>query len=104
MVGWDLNPGGERQGRGTAMTSWFVSTTRKIGAEIDWRLTECVDEEEAKAHASGALSRGCRVEAGTAPGVRPVRRIGWCAAHDWAQSSSDGSIMSLYRRLGEFAA
>ena len=49
------------------MTSWFVSTTRKVGAEIDWRLTECADEEEAKACASGALSRGCRVEAGTAP-------------------------------------
>ncbi len=86
------------------MTSWFVSTTRKVGAEVDWRLTECAGEEDAKAYASGALARGCRVEAGTTPGVRPERRIGWRAAHDWAQSSNDGSIMSLYRRLSEFAA
>ncbi len=86
------------------MTSWFVSTTRKVGAEVDWRLTECAGEEDAKAYASGALARGCRVEAGTAPGVRPERRIGWRAAHDWAQSSNDGSIMGLYRRLSEFAA
>ncbi len=86
------------------MSAWFVSTTRKVGAEIDWRLIECADEDEAKAYASGALSRGCRVEAGATPGVRPERRIGWRAAHDWAQSSNDGSIMSLYRRLSEFAA
>ena len=86
------------------MTSWFVSTTRRVGAEVDWRLRECDDEEQAKAYASGALSRGCRVEAGTAPGVRPQRRIGWRAAHDWAQSSNAGSIMSLRRRLSEFAA
>lgn len=86
------------------MTSWFVSTTRKDGAEIDWRLTECADEEQAKAYASGALARGCRVEAGTVPDVHPARRINWLAAHDWAQSSNGGSIMNLYRRLGEFAA
>ena len=86
------------------MGSWFVSTTRKVGAEIDWRLIECADEDEAKACASDALSRGCRVEAGAAPGVRPARRIDWRAAYDWAQSSNDGSIMGLYRRLSEFAA
>ncbi len=86
------------------MATWFVSTTRKVRDEIDWRLTSCATEEEAKAFASQALSCGLRVEAGTAPGVTPHRRIGWRAAHDWAQSSNEGAIKSLYRRLGAFAA
>jgi hypothetical protein len=51
------------------MASWFVSTTQKSGAEVDWRLTECAGEEEAKAYASDALSRGWRVEAGARLGA-----------------------------------
>jgi len=86
------------------MTSWFVSTTRSIGAEIDWRLTSPATEEEAKAFASQALSRGCRVEAGTAPRGEQGRRIGWTDAHDWAQSSNEGAVLNLFRRLDAFAA
>ena len=86
------------------MTSWFVSAVRKVGSQIDWRLTSYDSEEEAKAFAADALSRGFRVEAGTAPYVGRARRIAWRDAHDWAQSTNEGAIMSLYRRLGEFAA
>ncbi len=86
------------------MTSWFVATARSVGARIDWGLTSYDTEEEAKAFAAQALSRGFRVEAGTAPRGEPGSRIGWRDAHDWAQSSNDGAIMSLYRRLGVFAA
>ncbi len=85
------------------MTSWFVSTTRPVGADIEWLLTHCETEDEAKACASRALIRGLRVEAGTVPGIQPRERIGWRAAHDWAQSSNDGAIMSLRRRVGMFA-
>ena len=86
------------------MTSWFVATTRSVGGDVDWRLTEHGSEEEAKAYASQTLSRGLRSEAGLAPGLGRNRRIGWREAHDWAQSSNEGAIMSLYRRLGAFAA
>ncbi len=60
-------------------------------------------DSEAKACASEALIRGLRVEAGTLPGVEPEVRIGWRAAHHWAQSSNAGSIMSLRRHLNMFA-
>jgi hypothetical protein len=86
------------------MAAWFVSTTRKVGAEIDWRLRSFATEEDAKAFASDALSCGFRVEAGTTPGVAPRRRVGWRDAYDWAQSRNDGAIKSLYRRLDAFVA
>ena len=86
------------------MTSWFVSTTRKVGDETEWRLASFDTEEEAKTYASQALARGFRVEAGTAPRDKQGRRIGWREAHAWAQSSNDGTILSLYRRVGSFAA
>ncbi|MGO9419942.1 hypothetical protein [Roseiarcus sp.] len=81
----------------------FPATMRKVGADIDWRLTSFATEKEAKAFAAQALSRGFRVEAGTAPSAGPSRRIGWREAHDWAQSSNEGAIMSLHRRLAAFA-
>ena len=86
------------------MPSWFVSTIRAVGDEVEWLLTPCETEDEAKACASRSLARGLRVEAGTLPGVEPRARIGWRAAHRWAQSSNAGSIISMRRRLGEFAA
>ena len=89
--------------QGTAMTPWFVSTTRPVGVDIEWVLTACATEDEAKVCASQALVRGLRVEAGTIPGIEPRKRIGWRAAQRWAQSSNDGSIMSLRRRLSVFA-
>lgn len=85
------------------MASWFVSTTRRIGSDVEWLLMCCATEEEAKARASEALVRGLRVEAGTIPGIEPEVRMGWRAAHAWAQSSNPGAIMSLRRRLGIFA-
>ncbi|HKN28681.1 MAG TPA: hypothetical protein VJY34_12660 [Roseiarcus sp.] len=85
------------------MASWFVSTTRRVGPDVEWLLTPCATEDEAKALASEALIRGLRVEAGTNPGVEPKKRIGWRAAHHWAQSSNPGAIMSLRRRLNVFA-
>ena len=85
------------------MASWFVSTTRRVGQDVEWLLTTCATEDEAKARASEALIRGLRVEAGTIPGVEPRKRIGCRAAHDWAQSSNAGAIMSLRRRLDVFA-
>ena len=85
------------------MASWFVSTTRAAGDDVEWLLTPCETEDEARACASRALARGLRVEAGTLPGIEPRQRIGWKAAYDWAQSSNDGAIMSLRRRLSMFA-
>jgi hypothetical protein len=84
------------------MASWFVSTTRRVGEDVEWLLTLCATEDEAKASASEALIRGLRVEAGTIPGIKPERRIGWRAAHHWAQSSNAGPIMSMRRRLNVF--
>jgi hypothetical protein len=86
------------------MTSWFVSTTRRVGRDIEWLLTACANEDAARDVAAKALVRGLRVEAGTAPGIKPRVRIGWIAAHHWAQSSNDRAIMGLRRRLREFAA
>jgi hypothetical protein len=89
------------------MASWFVSTTRTFGArpqQVEWRLTDCPSEQAAKEIASRALAQGLRVEAGTIPGVEPKIRVGWRAAHHWAQSSNEGAIMSLQRRLIEFTA
>jgi hypothetical protein len=90
------------------MSFWFVSTTRPYvrgsRQEADWRLTECTSEQAAKEIASRALIDGLRVEAGTMPGVEPKVRVGWPAAHRWAQSSNEGAIMSLQRRLVEFTA
>ena len=90
------------------MASWFVSTTRTVRAgsrqDIEWLLTPCASEQAAKAVASRALARGLRVEAGTAPRVEPKIHVGWLAAHHWAQSSNQEAIMSLRRRLLEFAA
>jgi len=85
------------------MVSWFVSTTRSVGPEVDWRLTPHSSEDEARRFASHALVRGLRVEAGTVPGIRPRVRIGWRAAHHWAQGEREGSIMGLRRRLAAFA-
>ena len=88
------------------MTSWFVSTTRTLlagaGQEVEWRLAACANEQAAKEIASRALVRGLRVQAGTIPGIEPKVRVEWRAAHHWAQSSNDGAIMSLRRRLIEF--
>ena len=92
---------------GAAMTSWFVSTTRPLpdsGGDVEWLLTACATEEEAKEHASKALGRGMRIEAGTVPGIEPSVRIGWPASHHWAQSSNGQAIMGLLRKLREFAA
>jgi hypothetical protein len=89
------------------MTSWFVSTTRRRlepEGDVEWLLLPCETEEEAKEHASRALVRGMRIEAGTVPGIEPRVRIGWPAAHHWAQSSNAGAIMGLLRRLSEFGA
>ncbi|HTR13472.1 MAG TPA: hypothetical protein VMI72_09540 [Roseiarcus sp.] len=86
------------------MSAWFVSTTRPRGQEVEWSLTPCASEDEAKALALTAIARGLRVEAGTAPGVLPRSRIGWRAAHHWARSEKPGSIVDLKRRLAEFAA
>jgi hypothetical protein len=89
------------------MSSWFIST-RTFGAgslkEVEWRLTACATEQAAKVVASKALVRGLRVEAGTVPGVEPKVRVGWRAAHHWAQSSTQAAIINLRRRLFEFAA
>jgi hypothetical protein len=92
---------------GAAMTSWFVSTTRPLpdsGGDVEWLLTACATEEEAKEHASKALGRGMRIEAGTVPGIEPSVRIGWPASHHWAQPSNGQAIMGLLRKLREFAA
>jgi hypothetical protein len=86
------------------LTAWFVSTTRRIGDDVEWMLTSCATEGEAKALAEKALMRGLRVEAGTVPGVEPRARIGSRAARPWTQASKEGSIMDLRRRLAEFAA
>ena len=90
------------------MSKWFVSTTRTIGAgsakEIEWLLTPCASEEAAKEFAVKAIVRGLRVEAGTVPGVEPKVRLGWRAAHHWAQSSNQNAVVNLQRRLFEFAA
>jgi hypothetical protein len=92
---------------GAEMTAWFVSTTRplpKSEGDVEWLLIPFATEEEAKEHASKALVRGMRIEAGTSPGIEPRVRIGWPAAHHWAQSSNAGAIMGLLGRLSEFAA
>ncbi|MGA7196289.1 hypothetical protein [Roseiarcus sp.] len=89
------------------MISWFVSTTRPMReseGDVEWLLLPCATEEEAKEHASRALVRGMRIEAGTIPGIEPRVRIGGPAAHHWAQSSNAGAIKGLLRRLSEFAA
>jgi hypothetical protein len=91
---------------GNTMTSWFVSTTRplpKSQGDVEWLLFPCATEEEAKEHASKALVRGMRIEAGTVPGIEPRVRIGGPAAHHWAQSSNPESIMGLRLRLAAFA-
>ena len=75
------------------MASWFVSTTRPVGNEV----------EEARVFASSAILRGLRVEAGTAPGIEPRVRIGWRAANHWAHEPHENSIMGLRRRLAGFA-
>jgi hypothetical protein len=85
------------------LTSWFVSTTRAIGKEVEWMLTPHASEEDARAFASSAIRRGLRVEAGTVPGVEPKVRIDWCAAYHWAQHRNENSIMGLQRRLAGFA-
>ena len=90
------------------MNKWFVSTTRTIGAgsarEVEWLLTPCASEEAAKELAVKAIVRGLRVEAGTTPGVEPRVRLGWRAAHHWAQSSNQNAVLNLQRRLFVFAA
>src|SRR5271157_37582 len=53
------------------MPSWFVSTIRAVGDEVEWLLTPCETEDQAKACAARSLARGLRVEAGTLPGVEP---------------------------------
>ena len=83
------------------MTSWFVSTTRAVGREVEWLLTQHLTEDAAKAFASRELRRGVRVEAGTIPGIEPEIRISWRKAHHWAQSSDTDAIMGLRRRLAE---
>jgi hypothetical protein len=87
------------------MDPWFVSTTRTLpagsGQEVEWLLSEMATEDDAKAFASRALARGLRVEAGTLPGIEPKRRIARLAAHHWAQSSNEGAIMNLNKRLLE---
>ena len=91
---------------GNTMTSWFVSTTRPLPesqGDVEWLLLPCATEEEAKEHASKALVRGMRIEAGTVPGIEPRVRIGGHAAHHWAQSSNPESIMGLRLRLAAFA-
>ena len=85
------------------MTSWFVSTTRAVGREVEWRLTGHATEDAAKAFASRELRRGLRVEAGTIPGIEPITRISWRTANHWAQSSNSDAIMGLRGRLAEFA-
>ena len=90
------------------MNSWFISTTRTSRAgsrkEVEWLLTSCPTEHAAKEIAVKAIVRGLRVEAGTIPGVEPKIRVGWRAAHHWAQSSNQDAIANLHRRLFEFAA
>ena len=87
------------------MDPWFVSTTRTLPAgprqEVEWLLSEWATEEDAKAFSSRALARGLRAEAGTLPGIEPKLRIEWRAAHHWAQSSNEGAIMNLNKRLLE---
>jgi hypothetical protein len=85
------------------MYSWFVSTTRAMGQEIEWLLTPHATEDAAKAFASRALVNGLRVEAGTIPGIEPKIRIGWRAAHHWAQSSNSNAIVGLRTRVARFA-
>ncbi|MGO8844070.1 MAG: hypothetical protein ACLQFI_01695 [Methylocella sp.] len=85
------------------MHSWFVSTTRALGHEIEWLLTPHISEDAAKAFASRALVRGLRVEAGTIPGNEPKMRIGWRTAHHWAQSSNPKAIMGLRKQVAKFA-
>jgi hypothetical protein len=85
------------------MASWFVSTTRPVGEDVEWGLTPHASEEEARRFASDALVRGFRVEAGTIPGIRPEVRIGWRFVQHWAQSEDENSIMGLRRRLAVFA-
>lgn len=84
------------------MDSWFVSTTRAMGHDVEWLLTPHTSEDAAKAFASRALARGLRVEAGTIPGIEPKVRIGWRAAHHWAQSSNSKAIMGLRTQVANF--
>ena len=85
------------------MPSWFVSTTRALGQEIEWLLTPHTCEDAAKAFASRALARGLRVEAGTTPGIEPKVRIGWRTAHHGAQSSNAKAIIGLRTQVANFA-
>jgi hypothetical protein len=87
--------------------TWFVSTTKRMdgaGGGVEWCLDVCETEDEAKALAAEAIVRGLRVEAGTAPGVEPRVRIGWRTSREWARQPDDRGIMSLRRRLADFAA
>src|SRR5271169_5316063 len=84
------------------MYSWFVSTTRAMGQDIEWLLTPHTSEDAAKAFASRALVRGLRVEAGTIPGIEPKVRIGSRTAHHWAQSSNSRAIMGLRTQVANF--
>ena len=81
------------------MASWFVSTTRTVGAgsrkEVEWLLEECPTEQTAKKFASNALINGLRVEAGTLPGIEPKVRVEWRAARRWAQSSNENARIRL---------
>jgi hypothetical protein len=86
------------------MTAWFVATARNVGAGVDWRLTSCATEEEAKAFAADAISSGCQVEAGTAPFGEQGRRIGWREAAAWAQSAEGASVRVFDRSLDSCAA
>ncbi len=88
------------------MTLWFVSKTRPqpgVQGHVEWLLTACATEDEAKALASTFLGRGFRIEAGTVPGIEPQVRIAGPAAHHWAQSSNSRAIMGLRKRLEAFA-
>ncbi len=82
------------------MTSWFVSTTRPLPeseGDVEWLLTACATEEEAKEHASKALGRGMRIEAGTIPGYR-------AAGQDrLARIASLGAIVQWAGDHGPFA-
>ena len=92
--------------RGYEMTLWFVSNTRPqpgLQGHVEWLLTACATEDEAKALASTYLVRGFRVEAGTVPGIEPRVRIAGPAAHHWAQSSNSRAIMGLRERVAAFA-
>ncbi len=88
------------------MTLWFVSKTRPqpgMQGHVEWLLTACATEDEAKALASTFLGRGFRIEAGTVPGIEPQVRIAGPAAHHRAQSSNSRAIMGLRKRLEAIA-